>query len=265
MPLKSANLLPHSPLLIPEIAQINYAFFKKTSEAYEETAKKLKEKEIETLIIISSHAEISPNHFCINVAPEMFVNLKDFGFIPEKMSIKGDAVLADKINSLLEADFPIEMASETIIDHGSAIPAYLLRKLGFEGKVIIISSASEIEAQKHYEFGRSLGKIVNENEKNIAILISGDLSHKLKKKSPGGYSPKGAKFDNKIIETLSLDNEAINHLLKFDTNLVNSAAECAFKSLIIGLSVIEDKTFESEILAYQNDFGVGYLSASFKF
>ncbi len=264
MPLKSANLLPHSPLLIPEIAQINYAFFNKTSEAYTNTADKLKSQNIDTIIIISSHAEISDDHFCINVAPEMSINLKDFGFIPEKTIIKGDAVLADQINSLLSSSFPIEMASESILDHGSAIPAYLLKKLGIDKKIIVISTGKNIDRTKHFDFGVALGELIEKNEKNIAIIASGDLSHRLKKKSPGGYSPKGAKFDNKIIENLSTDNQAAEQLLKMEEKLIEAAGECAYKSLIITLGILKNKNFESEILAYQNDFGVGYLSTDFK-
>lgn len=264
MPLKSAQLLPHSPLLIPEVAQMNYAFFKKSVEAYNETAEKLKQKNIETILIISSHAEISPEFFCINVAPEMSVNLQDFGFIPQKTIINGDAVLADKINSELEKSFPIKMVSENILDHGSAIPSYLLKELGVNKKIVVISPASNLSAQSHYEFGLALGKLIDQNSKNIAVIASGDLSHRLKKKSPGGYSPKGAKFDNKIIESLSADQKAAEILLKVDAKLIQAAGECAYKSLIILLGILSDKTFESEIMAYQNDFGVGYLSVDFK-
>jgi aromatic ring-opening dioxygenase LigB subunit len=265
MPLKSANLLPHSPLLIPEIAQMNYAFFKKTNEAYAETAEKLITKDVETIIIISSHAEISKDSFCLNVAPEMIINLKEFGFIPPKTIIKSDAIFADQINSKLGQDFPIEMISESVLDHGSAIPIFLLKNLGLNKKIIVISPASELDANKHYDFGLALGKLINESEKNIAIIASGDLSHRLKRKSPGGYSPKGAKFDNKIIENLSTENKAAENLLKMEEKLINEAGECAYKSLIISLGILNEKSFESKIMAYQNDFGVGYLSVDFKF
>ena len=140
----------------------------------------------------------------------------------------------------------------------------VLKKLGIDKKIIVISTGKNIDRTKHFDFGVALGELIEKNEKNIAIIASGDLSHRLKKKSPGGYSPKGAKFDNKIIENLSTDNQAAEQLLKMEEKLIEAAGECAYKSLIITLGILKNKNFESEILAYQNDFGVGYLSTDFK-
>jgi MEMO1 family protein len=264
MPLKSANLLPHSPLLVPEIGRANHAFFEKTSQSFTKTAEKLLAREIDTIIIISSHAEISADYFCLNVAPEMAVDLKDFGFIPPKTALPGASILADKINLELGATFPIQMASETSLDHGSSIPAYLFKNLGLSPKILVISPASGLDAETIFSFGSSLGKIIGENEKNIAVIASGDLSHRLKKKSPGGYSPKGARYDSRIIEGLREKGKAAENLLKIDKKLIEAAGECAYKPLILLLGLLNGIDFEVEIMAYQTDFGVGYLSADFK-
>ena len=94
-------------------------------------------------------------------------------------------------------------------------------------------------------------------------IVSGNLSHRLKRKSPGGYSPRGSKFDNKIIEYLSEPETAIANLLKMDKRLVLDASECALRPLMIALGILENYYYEPDILAYQTDFGVGYLSLEF--
>ena len=264
MPLKAACLLPHSPLLIPEIAKANYSFFKKTTEAYKEIAEKLKEEKIEVLIILSPHASLEKKSFQINVAPEMEVNLKDFGFIPPKTFFQGEAVIADKIKESLEASFPISLSSEPIMDYGSAIPAYLLNLLGLNPKVIVISPASDLDRESQVNFGLSLKEIIEKQEKNIAVLASGDLSHRLEKKSPGGYSPKASKFDNKIIEILSEEENALEEIINLDNKLTNETAECALSPITTLLGVLKGEKFNSDILAYQTEFGVGYLSVNFE-
>ena len=45
-------LLPHSPLLIPEIGRANYDFLAKTNAAYEQIKSELKAKDINTIILI---------------------------------------------------------------------------------------------------------------------------------------------------------------------------------------------------------------------
>jgi AmmeMemoRadiSam system protein B len=201
----------------------------------------------------------------MNVAPEMEINLQDFGFIPPKTVLSGDALLADQIKNELRSDYEIQLISENILDHGSAVPLYLMKNLIGEFKTIIISPASGLELETLSEFGKKLGNVIKNNNKKIAIIASGDLSHRLKKKSPGGYSPKGAKFDNKLIEYLNEPRTALNNILKMDANLINDAGECGLKPLVVALGALEEKNWEPEVLAYQTDFGIGYLSFKFEF
>lgn len=267
MPLIKAIILPHSPLLIPEIGRANYNFLKKTAEIYKQIGEELKVKEVETIIIISPHALAQDNDFLINVAPEMSIDFKDFGFIPQKTVLTGDSLLADQIkNNLKEnADLNIQLVSQELIDYGSAIPAYLLKNIITDFKLLIISPAAGQSLETQFNFGRNLREILNKSEKKIALIASGDLSHRLKKKSPAGYSSKGAKFDNKLIEYLSNSENAAIDILKMDVNLIKEAGECGLKPILIALGVLEQKIWEAEVLAYQTDFGIGYLSLNFKF
>lgn len=267
MPLIKAVLLPHSPLLIPEIGRANYSFLNKTAAVYKQIGEELKVQEVETIIIISPHALAQANEFLINVAPEMLIDLKDFGYIPPKTILNGDSVFADQIkNGLKEnSDIQVQLVSQEVIDYGSAIPVYLLKNLIGNFKLLIISPAAEKSLEEQFNFGRALKEIINKSEKKIAVIASGDLSHRLKKKSPAGYSPKGAKFDNKLIEYLSSSENPLADILKMDANLIKEAGECGLKPILIALGVLDQRSWRGEVLAYQTDFGIGYLSLDFKF
>jgi len=264
MALTTIALLPHSPLLIPEIGRTNFSFLAKTSAAYDEIAEELKAKEINTIIIISPHGSAQTNSFIINVAPEMEIDLKDFGFIPPKTILNGDSLLADKIQAALRPEWPVQLISENIIDNGSAIPLYLLKNAVPDLKILIISPAEKLSLKEQVKFGKKLQTVILENSKNIAVIASGDLSHRLQKKSPGGYSPKGAKFDNKLIEYLSEPLTATDNILKMDPGFIEDAGECGLKPLMVILGVLGGLNWESKVLAYQTDFGIGYLSMNFK-
>jgi aromatic ring-opening dioxygenase LigB subunit len=264
MALIKTVVLPHSPLLIPEIGRANYGFLDKTVQAYKQIGENLKELGVETLIIISLHGSTKDNAFTLNVSPEMAIDLKDFGFIPPKTILNGDSLLADQINNALRNDFALQLISENILDYGSAIPTYLLKSITGNFKIIIITPANELGLEEHYNFGKHLQEIIKTSDKKIAVLASSDLSHRLKKKSPGGYSPKGAKFDNKLIEYLSEPESAAANILKMDTKLIKEAGECGLKPITILLGVLEGIKTETHIFSYQTDFGIGYLSLEFK-
>lgn len=267
MPLIKAILLPHSPLLIPEIGRANYSFLNKTANIYKQVAEELKAQEVETIIIISPHALAEDNEFLINIAPEMTIDLKDFGFIPPKTIINGDSFLADQIKNYLKenSELKIQLVSQEIIDYGSAIPTYLFKNIINNFKLLIISPATEKTLEEQFNFGQNLKEIIKASDKKIALIASGDLSHRLKKKSPSGYSPKGAKFDNKLIEFLSNSENAVSDILKMDKKLIKDASECGLKPIMITLGVLDKTAWQGEVLAYQTDFGVGYLSLNFKF
>ncbi|MFA5184225.1 MAG: AmmeMemoRadiSam system protein B [Patescibacteria group bacterium] len=264
MPLISAALLPHSPLLIPEIGRANYEFLTKTTAAYERIKADLKAKKVSTIILISPHGSAQADSFVLNVAPEMLIDLKDYGFIPTKTALAGDALLADQIASALRPDFPLQLISETTLDTGSAVPLYLLQSGLSNLKIVVISPAEGLDLSRQADFGQKLQTIIAASPKNIAVIASGDLSHRLKKKSPGGYSPKGAKFDNKLIEYLSEPQTARENILKMDRRLIKEAVECGLKPILVLLGILDKSAWQPEILAYQTDFGVGYLSLDFQ-
>ena len=193
----------------------------------------------------------------------MELTFSDFGFIPQKNYLKGDVLLSDIIKNQLKNAFPIKITSEEKLDYGSAIPLYLLKSPDSSFKVLVISPVEKLDLTTHFKYGEKLAEIIQTSNKNIAIIASGDLSHRLKRKSPGGYSPKGAKFDNKVIEYLSEPETAKNNILNMDKKLILEASECGLKPITIMLGLLNQTRWESDILAYQTDFGVGYLSLEF--
>jgi aromatic ring-opening dioxygenase LigB subunit len=263
MALSLAALLPHSPLLIPEIGRANYDFLKKTAAAYGYIGAALQTAAVETIIVISPHAARVADAFVLNVAPEMAINLKDFGFIPPRTVLAGDAILADQIQNALRPDFSLQLVSEGLLDSGSAIPLYLLRSFAPTAKIIVMAPATGLTLADQFRFGEKLRTVVAASDKTIALIASGDLSHRLQKKSPGGYSPKGAKFDNKLIEYLTAPTAAAANILNLDPKLIEGAGECGLKPLLILLGALAEHSWRAEILAYQTDFGIGYLSVNF--
>ncbi len=263
MALSIGALLPHSPLLIPEIGRANYNFLARTAAAYEGLGQKLKAAGVSTVIVISPHGAAPKDAFGLNVAPEMNLSFQDFGFIPPKIALAGDALLAEKIKNAARPDFPLNLISEANLDYGSALPLYLLKKIAGEFKAISLFPAGVLSLEDHWRFGQKLGEVIGTSGKNLAVIASGDLSHRLKRKSPGGYSPKGAKFDNKLIEYLSEPTSAKDNILKMNPKLIAAAGECGLKPLVVLLGIMAEKNWQTEILAYQTDFGIGYLSVDF--
>jgi len=262
MPLLNAAIVSHSPILIPEIGKLNQQILQKTVDSYKELANELQGNDIETIIIISPHGQVQANYFTINLGPELQIDLSSFGFLGNTRKFYSDLNFIDELKQSDGTE--IQLISNPKLDYGSSIPLYLLTAAMPDVKVVSINYASELSLAEHLNLGTRINQIINNSAKRIAVIASGDLSHKLKKNSPTGYSPKGAKFDSKLIEFLNNPQDATENILNMDAKLITDASECGLKSIITLLGTLSDRTYEPEVLAYQTDFGIGYLTMNFK-
>lgn len=262
MPLLNAAIVSHSPILIPEIGKLNQQILSKTVESYAELAQELQGNDIETIIIISPHGQIQPNCFTINIGPELNIDLSSFGFLGNKKKFNSDLSFIDALKNIEGQE--IQLISNPKLDYGSSVPLYLLTEKMPDVKIVSLGYAGELSLADHLAIGKRINQVIEKSSKRIAIIASGDLSHKLKKNSPAGYSPKGAKFDNKLIEFLNEPQTTVSNILSMDNKFIQDAAECGLKSIVTLLGVLNERKYEPEILAYQTDFGIGYLTMNFK-
>jgi aromatic ring-opening dioxygenase LigB subunit len=257
MSLTNAFLVPHSPILIPEIGKNNQSLLRQTTEAFATLSARLKESGAETLIIISWRGLGQDDYFSANAFPDPSGDLSQFGLLAAQKKFTTDLILLDKIRQALKPRLQL-LSSETL-DYPTSIPLKLLSD-NLPAKIISLQVANNLSVLDHINFGRDLGAILQAESKKIALIAAGELSQRLKKISPSGYSPKGAKFDNKIIAALDAGTEAANQLLAIDPQLAATAGECALKPLAVLIGALNGCIFESDILSYQTELGIGYLS-----
>ncbi|MBI2459280.1 MAG: AmmeMemoRadiSam system protein B [Parcubacteria group bacterium] len=256
-----AAIVPHPPILIPAIGKENINQLKATADAYFKLEEDLYAAQAETIIIISPHGQLQAETFTLNLSPEFKGDFEKFGDLTTKLNLSGDVGLAYKIKEKLETKVPLQLMSQPELDHGAAIPLYLLTGHLPKIKIITLGYAG-LDLAAHYNFGQLLkNQLLNLNDR-VAIIASGDLSHRLSKNAPAGYSPKGKKFDKKLIDSLlKLETDEI---IKFKPELIAEAEECGLKSIIILLGILAGIKYEPQLLSYEFPFGVGYLTMNFK-
>ena len=254
-------IVPHPPILIPAIGKENLNQLKATADAYLKLEQELYASQPETIIIISPHGPLQEKAFSLNLSQEFNGDLKDFGDLATKINLPGDIGLAHKIKEKIETTAPLMLMSEARLDHGAAIPLYLLTKHLPKIKIIPLYY-SGLDLTAHYNIGQMIKNELQSSETRIAVLASGDLSHRLTKNSPAGYSPKGKKFDKKLMDNLLKKQ---NHeIIKFDHDFVAEAGECGLKSIVILLGILDGIKYKPQLLSYEAPFGVGYLVMNFK-
>jgi len=256
-----ASFVPHSPIIIPEVGKENLDKLSDTVKAYQTLEHEIYAAQPDTIIVISSHAEQRQGSFTVNQAPNFHVNFKEFGDLVTSLDFKNDIGFGYQVKELCEEYFPIMMTAQSELDYGTGVPLFYLSQHLPNIKIVSIAY-SDLSNEDHFKFGQIIRKQINLSGKRVAVVASGDLSHKLQKDSPAGYSERAQEFDHTIIKMLN--NKKIDDIINFDPELLAVAGECGYRSLLVILGVISELNYAPEQLSYQAPFGIGYLVENFK-
>ncbi|OGF25896.1 AmmeMemoRadiSam system protein B [Candidatus Falkowbacteria bacterium RIFOXYB2_FULL_34_18] len=257
----ASSIVPHPPILIPQIGKENLSQLKTTVNAYQKLAQELEKEDIETIFIISPHGHLLENSFSINLSPKFSCNFEDFGDFSTKKEWDGNIKLTYRIKENLETKAALQLMSNENLDHGTSVPLYLLTENLPKVKIIPMYY-SYLSHEDHFNFGKLLKRELLISKERVAVIASGDLSHRLTKNAPAGYSAKGKKFDNRLIDYLK--NKETQKILDMDRQLIEEVGECGLRSILILLGIMFDTTYKPELFSYEAPFGVGYLVMNFK-
>lgn len=259
--LSLAAICPHPPLLIPDIGREDAIVVQKTSSALQDLARELAQKNIDTVVVISPHGPVFMDYMSINLAETLSGDFSDFGSGVE-MSFANDAELARLVKDLADSNgFPLQTVSE-MLDHGTMVPLYFLTQNLQAAKACQLSF-SYLDYGKHFTFGEIIYEAIQSVDRRIALIASGDLSHRLTPQAPAGYSPRGKEFDELLIA--SLEKNDVTGILNMDSALIEDAGECGLRSIVILLGALSNTKYRFEKLSYEGPFGVGYLVGRFEF
>lgn len=262
------GIAPHPPLIIPDIGRGELSKVSKTIEGMRQLSQKIKDKSPELLILITPHGNVSREGPALLTEKQLSGNFGRFGFPDIKIEFETDRKLLDilKEETASEPIQPVFLDTENynikndnVLDHGAMVPLYYLNKAGLNLPGLHITFSLN-RNKDLYSFGAALRRSIDKRGLKTAILASGDLSHRLIPGAPAGYTPRGAEYDQLLIELLRKGK--VEEVLNIDMHLVEDAGECGLRSFIIALGAIDGQEFSTDIISYEGPFGVGYLVAS---
>lgn len=261
MSLVFAALTPHTPLLIPSIGKTNLKKLEKTKSALEKMEEELYLSHPDTLIIISPHGTVMPEAFTVNFCTEYITDLKEFGDLSTKLTFKGEQHLPYHVRqSSYEHGLKTALISNPDLDYGTSVPlAYLTKHL--KDIRIMPIGFSDADWKTHLDFGYVLKEQIMRTNRRVAVIASADLSHALTTNAPAGFNPHGREFDDRIQELLSSHNTT--GMLNLSPDMIENAATCGFRSILIMMGVLRDVNYSYQSYAYEAPFGIGFLTAEF--
>lgn len=271
MPVVFAGVSPHPPIMVPAVGGKESDVVKKSKLAMLELGRRIKESGAQVLIMISPHGPVFSDGIAVNMNPVLTGDLAQFNAKEVTFKLENDLDLADSIieqaNSFgintvgLTAQEAREYGVRLELDHGLTVPLHFISEAGVDLPLVVIYMGF-LSYEELYKFGMAVKNAVGQSDKKAAVIASGDMSHRLIRKAPAGYDPRGLEFDHEMVRLL--ENGDVLGLLNIDRELTERAGECGLRPVIMMLGSLDGRQVESEVLSYEGPFGVGYIVAALK-
>jgi len=256
--ISGAFMVPHPPLIIPEIGRGDEQKIQNTADAYHEVGLRIGKLRPETIVLLSPHQVMYADYFHISPGKRAEGDFGRFGAGKVRMEASYDTDFVEKLCSLADAlDLPAGTLGEKDrrLDHGTLVPLYFVNKY-WDGYRLVRVGLSGLSLTAHYELGQLIQKTAEMLDKHTVVIASGDLSHRLKEDGPYGYQKEGPEYDRRIMEVMGEGN--FGELLEFPGEFCEKAGECGHRSFTIMAGALDRTKAEADRLSYEGPFGVGY-------
>lgn len=269
--IKGTFLMPHPPILIPEIGKGAETACSGLIEGLNQIADQIKALEPDTIVVITPHGPVFSDGIAIGYDEILKGDLGAFGYLDLTCKKRNDLEMVDQIiYDSGKIDIPcLKLDDENTeyfnisktLDHGVTVPLYFVDKSYMNYKIVHITYGL-FSSPKLYEFGRMLRQVVDGLQRNVVVIASGDMSHCLKSDGPYEFHQDGPIFDQMLREVL--EKKDILSAMFFDEAIQKNAGECGKRSIDIMLGSLDGYDYDAKVYGYDGPFGVGYLAMGFE-
>lgn len=258
MTLIYGTIVPHSPVLLPHVKEKAADKLGKTFAALEEVRLAIAEYKPDTLFIIAPHDETvrSESSYLFHIPNIYRATFEQFGDLATKSEYMPDLILADRLkDKLVQEGMTVTYSSVEKLDYSAGIPLEYLAK-GLGCKILVVHPAAK-SLSALFEDGKQFQKILQESEKRIVCLASGDLAHCLSHDAPLPFNPTGVELEHQIVKWIKSKRE--KKILELSEENLNEVGACGLPSFALLWGIITPMQHRTKFVSYENPFGVGHI------
>ena len=263
MAVVGAVMVPHPPLIIPAVGMGREKAVGQTIQAYRKAAELVVSWQADTIVVLSPHAVMYADYFHISPGRNAWGNFGIFGAPGAEITVSYDEEFVSVLSECArDAGVPAGTLGERDpgLDHGTMVPLWFLQQCGKLPNIVRIG-LSGLSFSDHYRLGQCIARAAEQTGRTIAIVASGDLSHKLKDDGPYGFQAEGPEYDALLMDAMGQGD--FGRLFSFSETFCHKAAECGHRSFLIMAGALDGRAVQAEALSYDGPFGVGYGVCTF--
>jgi AmmeMemoRadiSam system protein A/AmmeMemoRadiSam system protein B len=245
--------------MVPEVGREAVTEVRGSIDAMREFTERIIRSGAQTIVLVSPHAPLEAHAFVAYHDAQLYGDFANFRAPETTVEAPLDEDLLTQIaRAASEQGYEVLGIKGYYLDHGTAVPLYFLLRNGWRGALVALGY-SFLSDEDHLRFGACIKRAAEQASRAVALVASGDLSHRLKPGAPAGYNVDAHLFDEEVVASLrSCEPARIVHI---DQDLRKKAGECGYRSMLIALGATQGIIPACDVLHYEAPFGVGYLVA----
>lgn len=258
MGIVGAFMVPHPPLIIPEVGQGRESGIADTIRSYQRVAGMVAELKPDTIVVSTPHSVMYSDYFHISPGENAEGSFAAYGAQEVGIGADYDTAFVKKLCMLAaenNVDAGVGGEKDASLDHGTLIPLYFITQKYVDFDLVRIG-LSGLPLTEHYRLGTLIKRTAKELNRRVVYIASGDLSHKLKDDGPYGFVPDGPVYEERIMDVMG--RAAFGELLEFDELFLEKVAECGHRSFVMMAGALDKTAVKVERLSHEGPFGVGY-------
>lgn len=262
MSIEAGIMVPHPPISIPAVGHGDEKKMMRTIKSYQRAARMIAGIRPDTIVILSPHSMLYFDYFHISPGEGAGGSMAEFQAEDVKFSVRYDTELVQEIEKIAQVSglaAGTQGEKEPALDHGTMVPLWFLQEAykGNFGSVRFVRVGLSAQSfQEHYRLGMVIRQAAINLGRRVAVVASGDLSHRIQADSPCGFHADGAAYDKRIMQ--AMEKADFGELFAFKEKFCENAAECGHRAFLILAGCFDGMTLTAEKYSYEAPFGVGY-------
>ncbi|MBI2484257.1 hypothetical protein HYV71_03680 [Candidatus Uhrbacteria bacterium] len=258
MTLVYGSIVPHSPVLLPHVKEKTVGKLDGTIAALGKIRGRILEYKPDTLIVIAPHDETARNEssYLFHIPPVYRATFEQFGELTARSEYTPDPILADRLkDKLVQEGIAVTYSGSEKLEYSVGVPLEYLAK-GLGCKILVVHPATK-QLSALFEDGKQFQKILQESEKRIICLASGDLAHCLSHDAPLPFNPTGVELEQQIVKWIKGKRE--KKVVDLPAESYNEIGACGLPSFALFWGIITPMQHRTKFISYENPFGVGHI------
>lgn len=255
-----AVLMPHAPILVPGVGGESGGATAASCRAMRAAARCMLGRCPEAVVLISPHSprlSRQPQAFGLWLDDLLQGSFAQLDAPQVEVSLPLDQPLARAITVEMRArGLETWIIRHCPLDHGALVPLWFLAEAGWTGPTVVLGLNYHPGSAGLTALGEAITAAAKALPRRLAIVASGDMSHRLTNNAPCGFHPQAHQFDETFMQIVRAgDYRKIGSIAP---DLRELAAEDAVDSTLIAASAVNWQTTGHQVLNYEGPFGVGY-------